>query len=75
MNKRDELSLQNTRLNDINFKLSNRIKKMKSKLLYIESLKIIWAKRDRIKELERVILINQQQVRFNLMLMLSLAES
>jgi hypothetical protein len=71
MSKRDELSAQNTKLNDINFKLSKRIKKLKTKLLYIGSIKTNWAVKDRIRELEHRILINEQQVRFNLMVMLS----
>ena len=72
MNKRDELSVQNTKLNDINFKLSKRIKKLKTKLLYIGSIKTNWKVKDRIKEFEHRILINEQQVRFNLMVMLSI---
>ena len=71
MNKRDELASKNTKLNDINFRAVNRIKKLKSKLPYIQNLKIIWRIKDRVKELEHKILINEQQVRFNLMGMLN----
>ena len=71
MSKRDLLSAQNTYLNDANFKLSNKIKNLKGKLLYIESIASIWSIKDRIKRLERKILINEQQVRFNLMLILN----
>ena len=72
MNKRDLLSAQNTHLNDNNFRLSSKIKKLKAKLLYIESIKSIWSIKDRIHKLEHRILINEQQVRFNLMVMLSI---
>lgn len=71
MNKRDELAVQNTKLNDINFKLSNKIKKLKVKIAHSESIKAIWALKDRIKELEHRILMNEQQVRFNLMIMVT----
>jgi hypothetical protein len=71
MNKRDLLSAQNTHLNNTNFRLASKIKKLKSKLIYIESIKSIWSIKDRIHKLEHKILINEQQVRFNLMVMLS----
>lgn len=74
MNKRDDLTDKNTKLNDINFRAGNRIKQLKKRLLYIENLKTIWRIKDRIKELERIILINEQQVRFNLMMKLSKGE-
>jgi hypothetical protein len=70
MNKRDELSAQNTKLNDINFRLSKKIKKLKHRLSYIQSIKTIWTVKDRIKEHEHTILINEQQVRFNLLVMI-----
>ena len=68
MNKHDELTSKNTKLNNINFRACNQIKKLKSKLPYIQNLKIIWRIKDRIKELEHKILINEQQVRFNLIM-------
>ena len=68
MNKQDKLASDNLKLNEINFRASNRIKKLKRKLLYIENLKTIWRIKDRIKELEHKILINEQQVRFNLIM-------
>ena len=58
----------NFKLNNNNFKYRNQIKKMNRKLLYIENLKTIWTIKDKIKELEHKILINEQQVRFNLIL-------
>ena len=71
MSKRELLSTQNSHLNDVNFRLSNKIKKLKSKLLYIESIASIWSVKDRIHKLEHRILMNEQQVRFNLMVMLN----
>ena len=67
MVNRNELKEQNTKLNDINFKLSGEIKELKVKASYSESIKAIWELKDRIKELEHRVLINEQQVRFNLM--------
>ena len=58
----------NFKLNNNNFKYRKQIKKIKRKLLYIENLKTIWALKDKIKELEYKILINEQQVRFNLIM-------
>ena len=58
----------NFNLNNNNFKYRKQIKKMNRKLLYIENLKTIWMLKDKIKELEHKILINEQQVRFNLIL-------
>ena len=69
MSKSKTLTKDNERLNDINFRSRKRIKRLKNKLLYIESLKTIWRIKDRIKELEHKILINEQQVRFNLIVL------
>jgi len=66
----DNLRHQNTRLNDSNFKYRKKIRKLAKKLLYTESIKTIWKMKDKIKELEHKILINEQQVRFNLMVLL-----
>lgn len=71
MNKNDELTAKNTKLNDVNFKHSKRIKKLTKRLLYIENIKTIWRIKDMIMELQHKILINEQQVRFNLMLKLN----
>lgn len=71
MNKQDNLRKINDKLNDNNFAARKRIDKLKGKLLYIESLNVIWRYKDRIKELERKILINEQKVRFNLMVIAS----
>ena len=68
---KDKLRSQNYKLNDVNFKSDKQIKKIKNKLLYVENLKTIWKMKDKIKELERKILINEQQVRFNLMALTS----
>ena len=57
----------NFKLNNNNFRYRKQIKKLTRKLLYTENLKTIWALKDKIKELEHKILINEQQVRFNLM--------
>ena len=56
----------NFKLNNSNFKYRNQIEKLTRKLLYTENLKAIWAHKDKIKELEHKILINEQQVRLNL---------
>ncbi len=56
----------NFKLNNNNFKYRKQIKNLTGKLLYIENLKTILAIKDKIKELEHKILINEQQVRFNL---------
>ena len=66
----DNLRHQNTKLNDSNFKSRKKIRKLAKKLLYTENIKTIWKMKDRIKELEHKILINEQQVRFNLMVLL-----
>jgi hypothetical protein len=71
MNTNDELTVKNTKLNDANFNHGNRIKKLTKRLLYIENIKTIWHIKDMIKELQHKILINEQQVRFNLMLKLN----
>jgi len=71
MNKQDRLRGQNFKLNNINFKASKQIKKLTKKLLYIENLKTIWKMKDKIAMLKRRILINEQQVRFNLMVLLN----
>ena len=70
MNKQDELRGQNFKLNNINFKANKQIRKLTKKLLYIENLKTIWKMKDKIAMLKRRILINEQQVRFNLMVLL-----
>jgi hypothetical protein len=66
----DNLRYQNTKLNDSNFKYEKKIKKLKGKLYYTENIKTIWQIKDKIRELQHKILINQQQVRFNLMVLL-----
>ena len=70
MNKQDELRGQNVKLNNINFKANKQIKKLTKKLLYIKNLKTIWKMKDKISRLKHKILINEQQVRFNLMTLL-----
>ena len=71
MNKEDRSKLEsdNYKLNNANFKWLSRIKKLKRKLNYTENLKAIWLMKDKIKELERRILLNEQQVRFNLIIL------
>ena len=71
MNTNDELTAKNTKLNDVNFRLGKRIKKLTKRLLYIENIKTIWHITDMIKELQHKILIKEQQVRFNLILKLT----
>ena len=71
MNKRDDLADKNRKMNNINFVAGNRIKKLQKKLIYVENLKTIWAIKDRIKELKHKILINEQQVRYNLLVMIT----
>tara|TARA_R110002111_G_scaffold202640_2_gene267664 strand:+ start:1089 stop:1307 length:219 start_codon:yes stop_codon:yes gene_type:complete len=66
MSKQDNYRAQNDKLNDINFKYRKRIKKLKAKMLYIESIKTIWNYKDKIKDLEHKILINEQEIRYNL---------
>lgn len=68
MNKNDDLTDKNTKLNDVNFRHGKRIKKLTKRLLYIENVKTIWRIKDMIKELRRKVLINEQQVRFNLIM-------
>ena len=71
MNKTKELTNWNTKLNDKNFKMKGKISKLEKKLIWIDDISIIWKHKDKIKELKHKILINEQQVRFNLMTMLS----
>ena len=71
MDKSAQLRSDNFKLNNSNFKYTKRIKKLKKQLLYLENLKIIWNTKDKIKDLEHRILINEQQVRFNLMTLLN----
>ena len=61
------LMCENTNINDANFKFALKIKKLKKKMFHSENIKVIWQMKDKIKEYEHKILINQQQVRFNLM--------
>ena len=69
MDKQDKLREENTKLNDANFRLDRKITKLKSKLYYTENIKTIWGIKDKIKELQHRLLLNQQQVRFNLMVL------
>lgn len=68
MNK-TRLESDNYKLNNANFRYLGKIKKLKSKLIYTENIKVIWSMKDKIKELEKKILLNEQQVRFNLMIL------
>jgi len=63
MNKNND----NYKLNTYNFTARKKIAKIKSKMLYTDNVKVIWGFKDSIKELEHRILINEQQVIFNLM--------
>ncbi len=67
----NKLRTNNEKLNNNNFRFERKIKKLKRKLNYTESIKSIWDIKDKIKEFEHKILINQQQVRFNLMVLTS----
>ena len=69
MDNKDKLRNENAKLNDANFKLDRKIKKLKNKLYYTENIKTIWLMKDKIRELNHKMLINQQQVRFNLMVL------
>ena len=69
MDNKDKLRSENSKLNDVNFKLERKIKKLKGKLYYTESIKTIWQIKDKIKDLQYKLLLNQQQVRFNLMIL------
>lgn len=71
MNKTKELTGWNTKLNDKNFKMKGKISKLEKKLIWVDDIALIWRHKDKIKELKHKILINEQQVRFNLMTMLS----
>jgi len=67
MNIRD----QNKKLNNHNYNISTKIKKLKKRLIGLEDLKTIWIIKDRIKKLEHKILINSQQVKFNLLILIN----
>ena len=67
----DKLQKSNTKINDRNFKLRGKINKIESKLLWIDDIATIWRYKDRLKEYRHEILINEQQVRFNLISALS----
>jgi len=67
----NKLRKDNEKLNNSNFRFEKKIKKLKQKLYYTESVKSIWDIKDKIRELQHKILINQQQVRFNLMVLTS----
>ena len=71
MIKTKQLTSWNIKLNDKNFKMKASIKKLEKKLLWIDDIALIWKCKDKIKELKHKILINEQQVRFNLISMLS----
>ena len=71
MSKTTKLAGSNIKLNDKNFKMKAKIKKIETKLNWIDDISLIWKLKDKIKELKHKILINEQQVRFNLMTMLS----
>jgi hypothetical protein len=74
MNKTTKLNKWNAKLNDKNFAMKGKIKKLENKLLWIDDLSLIWRYKDKIKELKSKILINEQQVRFNLMVMVNKQE-
>ena len=69
------INTENDRLNQINFKASRKIKRLKRGLQYTENIKKIWSVKDRIKELEHIILINEQQIKFNLLQRIAKNES
>jgi hypothetical protein len=71
MSKLKQLTSWNTKLNDKNFKMKANIKKIEKKLMWIDDVALIWRHKDKIKELKHKILINEQQVRFNLISALS----
>jgi len=71
MSKSSNLKSWNIKLNDKNFSLKGKIKKIEKKLLWIDDISLIWKLKDKAKELKHKILINEQQVRFNLMTILS----
>ena len=66
---------QNTNLNNYNFRARKRISKLVKKLNYTENIKTIWSMKDKIKELDHKILINEQQVRFNLITLINQKEA
>jgi len=58
----------NNRLNKDNFKMEEKIKRLNKKLPWVANdLNMVWSMKDKIKQYKRNILLNQQQVRFNLM--------
>jgi len=71
MNKTKELKSWNTKLSNKNFGMKLKIEKLEKRLIWIDDISVIWRHKDKIKELKHKILINEQQVRFNLMTMLS----
>ena len=71
MNKTKELTSWNTKLSNKNFGMKLKIEKLEKRLIWIDDISVIWRHKDKIKELKHKILINEQQVRFNLMTMLS----
>lgn len=71
MNKTKELTSWNTKLYHKNFSMKLKIEKLEKKLVWIDDVSVIWRHKDKIKELKHKMLINEQQVRFNLMTMLS----
>ena len=71
MNKTKELTNWNTKLSNKNFGMKLKIEKLEKRLIWIDDISVIWRHKDKIKELKHKMLINEQQVRFNLMTMLS----
>ena len=71
MNKTKELTSWNTKLSNKNFGMKLKIEKLEKRLIWIDDISVIWRHKDKIKELKHNMLINEQQVRFNLMTMLS----
>tara|TARA_R110000850_G_C9620994_1_gene430973 strand:+ start:241 stop:471 length:231 start_codon:yes stop_codon:yes gene_type:complete len=71
MNKTKELTSWNTKLSNKNFVMKLKIEKLEKRLIWIDDISVIWRHKDKIKELKHKMLINEQQVRFNLMTMLS----
>ncbi len=65
----NELKKQNTKLNNHNFNLSKKIDKLKAKLYGLENVKKVWEIKDRIRAIHHKILLNSQQVQFNLLTM------
>ena len=71
MNKTKELTSWNTKLSNKNFGIKLKIEKLEKRLIWIDDISVIWRHKDKIKELKHKMLINEQQVRFNLMTILS----